>query len=131
MEITEKLLCRIALVLSIIVGIILLCTSCTTNYNATYKVTDENLHSYYTDSINTWGLCLTFDEVNQNGDIFRHTIVCTKYSVETIVKPSKECKKYIKELREMGYSKEWATHKALVEHNIIPEDEEYLSIEED
>ena len=41
------------------------------------------------------------------------------------------CEIYIKELKEQGYSKEWANHKALVEYGFRPIDDEYKAIQED
>ncbi len=41
------------------------------------------------------------------------------------------CNRYIQELKEMGYSSQWAIHKARVEYGFEPIDDEYWAIIED
>lgn len=99
-------------------------------YTSRYKITDENYKTYYTNDIKLSDSTVTFDEYNRNNIKYTYTLFYP-YKVLDNTVPNKETRKYIRELREQGYSKAWATHKALVECGQIPEDDEYLAIQED
>jgi hypothetical protein len=114
----------------LLIILIILFTGCR-SYTRTYKVTDSNYRNYYVNCFSHYKDKITFNEIKRDGILKPMQIVYAPYSVITLVKGDTKCNKYIKELIEMGYSKEWATHKALVEHGFIPEDKEYLAIEED
>ncbi len=95
-----------------------------------YKITDEN-RSYYTNSFTLTDSTIVFNEYNRNGTNKLSVTLSYPYEMLDNTIPNKNTRKYIKELREQGYSKGWATHKALVECKQIAEDDMYLAIQED
>lgn len=117
---------RIFWMIFLIAGIL---GSCQTQYITKYRVTDTNYREYYTDSFKLTDSTITFKEQSRNH--YNTYALSYPYVVEDLTVPNRDTRKYIKELREQGYSKVWATHKALVECGQIPEDDEYLAIQED
>lgn len=113
----------------LLILLILTLTSCGT-LSTKYKVTDYYNRNYYVNEFKIQNRCITFAEYTR-GKLRDSTTICGLYYITTKFIGDRKCKQYIKELRNIGYSKEWATHKALVEHGFISQDEEYLAIEED
>lgn len=116
--------------------VIILLTSCNSYKTTIYTVTDYSNRNYYVNQFRIKDKCISFTE-SSRGQIKDSITICGLFSVRTNIiqmandVKASDCKLYIKDLIEQGYCEEWATHKALVEYKYIPEDKEYLAIQED